>query len=31
MTSRVATALGFILAVMGPAVGLVALPHTGGR
>ena len=31
MTSRVAAALGFILAVMGPAVvGLVALPPTAG-
>ena len=31
MTSRVATALGFVLMVMGLAVlGIVALPHTGG-
>ena len=30
MTSRVATAVGFILAMMGPAVGLVALPHRAG-
>ena len=31
MTSRAATARGFILAVMGLAVvGLVALPHTAG-
>ena len=31
LRSRIATALGFILTVMGPAaVGLVALPHTAG-
>ena len=31
MTSRVTIALGFMLAVMGPAVvGLVALPHMAG-